>query len=69
MHVHLAAAILVQLLEPRLQIGVARAALLALAHERAELVKVELAVLIRVRRVALHRVLAHAHFQLFFTVA
>ena len=59
-HVDLARAILVEGVEPLPELLLRELALLAVAHELAELGEVELAIIVRIRRVALHRVLTHA---------
>ena len=56
-----ARAILIECLETPLEIGRRVLALLAIAHKLAELVEIELAVTVIVRRVTLHCIVAHRH--------
>ena len=68
-HVDLPRPVLIQRREPTLQLLVAELALLAIAHEHAELAKVELAVVVRVRGGAVRGVLAHASLEVFLASA
>ena len=58
-HIDLATVVAVQLLEALLQVLVRVLALLTVAHQGAELSEIELAILVGVGRIALHRILLH----------